>query len=86
MLILWYLSGVPSPVIAGYHANIVRGKQRLQFTARFTGSRTKSVGHYAPGFRVVCIPEPVLPGFIADKDPLLIQLADKSHVGMSDRR
>lgn len=59
-------------------APAIRGKFHL------FGDRT-----YRPEFSlfgVVCIPEPVLPGFTTDKTPLLVEFADKRHVSMSDRR
>ena len=84
MFILWYLSSVTSPAIAGYHANIERGKQHQPFTARFIGSRTKSVGHYAPAFVLYAYQSQCCLALL----PTKLHCSSSSHmrhVGMGDR-
>lgn len=66
MLILRHLSGVTPPVIAGYYADIKRCEQSQQRTAGCIGPWPKSIGQHTACFRVVRVPEPVLPGFAAD--------------------
>ncbi len=86
MLIFREFSGLTAPVIAGYHTDVKRRQQSQKFTAGVIRARSKRVSQNATCFGVVCIPEPMLPGFIADKAPLLIKLTDKCYIGMSDRR
>ena len=86
MLFLRHFSGITSPVIACYHADIKRSEQSQQFTTGIIRPWSECISQNAACFGVVGIPEPVLPGFTADKAPLLIEFADKRHICMSDRR
>lgn len=86
MLLLRHFSGITAPVIAGYHADIKRREQRQKFAEGFIRAWAKRISQNTACSGVVCVPEPVLPGFTADKAPLLIKFADKGHICMSDRR
>lgn len=83
MLLLRHFSDITSPVITGYHADSKRGQQ---FTAGFICTRSERISQNAACFGIVCVPEPVLSGFTADKAPLPIEFTDRGHIGMSDRR
>lgn len=86
MLVFRDFSGITAPVITGYHPDIKRCEQSQQLTAGFIRSGPECISQNTACFGVVGIPEPVLPDFTADKTPLLIEFADKRHIGMSDRR
>lgn len=86
MLFLSDFSGITSPVVARYHADIKRGEQSQQLTTGFIRSWTERISKNTTCFGVVGIPEPVLSGLAADKAPLFIELADERDICMSDRR
>lgn len=72
MLLLRHFSGITAPVIAGYHADIKWREQRQKFAAGFIRAWAKRISQNTACFGVVCVSEPVLPGFTADKAPLLM--------------
>lgn len=86
MLLFRYFASIIAPVIAGYHADIKRCEKGQQFTAGFIHPLPERISQNTTCFGVVCIPEPVLTDFTADKTPLLIEFTNKRHINMSDRR
>jgi hypothetical protein len=81
-----HFSGITAPAIVGYNADIKRCEQGQQFMEGFICPWPERISQNTTCFGAVCIPEPVLTGCIADKTPLLIELANKRHIGMRDRR
>lgn len=86
MLLFRHSPDIIAPVIAGYYADIKRCEQGQQFTTGFIRPWPECISQNATCFGVVCVPEPVMTGFTADKAPLLIEFANKRHIGMGDRR
>ena len=55
MLLLRHFSGITTPVIAGYHADIKRREQRQKFAAGFIRSGSERISQNTACFGVVCV-------------------------------
>lgn len=83
VLRLRHFSGITAPIVAGYHTNVEGGQQ---LSASLIIPQPEGPDQYTASFGIVGVSEPVLPGFTANKGPLLIKFTEQGYVGVSNRK